>query len=612
MLRGSAMLYKQNGTSLWYSTPDAPAPQGQVLAAPNGRATVVFNVGVHPINPRTSVEVRYRLNGAPGFKVPATLARTDIRTDAQYFSAAAPEFRVGDRVDYVAVAFSPGKQVPSQADASAYSSSFQVGSPNSPEAPKVGQGISALAPADRAPATEHQWSGQLRGPTNEPMSYSGCHIEAYFDRFRQAPSDNLPASSQMNDTGMPVEQPASPGSVSIKTASRASALSDASGHFTLAIPQFEDIAGETVRLVVSSPRGRIIAQKEISAAQIGDSIAIDVQKFASVTLGKSTTAPTRATRHVRGRIVERNGKTLPASIQVLLLGREEGADEDAAFNPVLVTKADSAGYFLGEVPNSKFSLVVAVVGGVPGESPVRLEDSTIPARVVLVVELPVSAGQQTSSDCHCASGSVPRTPSQQDVTESPGTFSADLGTGQCIKFNVPNRAIEEFNFYSVVRTTQPDIVGITTGMHGKPATTQGVPLPSGQIFGAAPAPTHSGRSLFLLLRQPTLRDHMRWRVRQRRVHQYNLTHCQQYDRCFQRHAHCRTLTFTPCEACRILQDACRLTGMLLSIGIQRQRSMRQLRSLVAICCTSNRFGMPMAIRSVICSIACHWHLARKS
>src|SRR6516225_3920113 len=128
------MHYKQNGTSLWYGTPDAPAPEGDLPASPTGRASgITLTFAVQPIGARNAVELRYRVNGGGSVRLSASLAHTDIRASAQYFTAHLPEFRVGDTVEYVGVASWPGGQVPTADVASTFPSSFHVvaaGQPN--------------------------------------------------------------------------------------------------------------------------------------------------------------------------------------------------------------------------------------------------------------------------------------------------------------------------------------------------------------------------------------------------------------------------------------------------------------------------------------------------
>jgi hypothetical protein len=121
------MRYERSGKSLWYGTSDAPAPEGQLFVSPMDRAIgLTLTVGLHPISYRNSVEVRYRVNGGESSRVQAYLVRTDIGADTQYFVAHLPEFNIEDRVDYIAVATWRGGQVPAEAEAATFPSSFKV------------------------------------------------------------------------------------------------------------------------------------------------------------------------------------------------------------------------------------------------------------------------------------------------------------------------------------------------------------------------------------------------------------------------------------------------------------------------------------------------------
>jgi hypothetical protein len=167
--------HDQNGTSVWYGTPDAPAPQGEVLAGRNGRAVgLTVTVAARPMGSRNSVEVRYRISGGAGLKVPASLARTDVRANAQYFIAHLPEFRSGDHVEYIAVLLSPSNQVPDPTEAKTYSSSFRVVESLSPAAtpsanltsasPGTATARPAPSPTTYAEPTGHTGSVQMMSP----------------------------------------------------------------------------------------------------------------------------------------------------------------------------------------------------------------------------------------------------------------------------------------------------------------------------------------------------------------------------------------------------------------------------------------------------------------
>jgi len=355
---------------------------------------------------------------------------------------------------------------------------------------------------------EIQVAGILKNATNDQPSFTGWRIEAIFDRTpadssastiasvagRARPESAVPTSFNESDLNLTRERVGKaivePAPAAVPIPFRVSALSDASGNFTLVFPAREEIASQKVKVVVSSPTGRTIDQVDLIAAELGPPITITVREFAPpTTIDKPIAPPAEVTRRILGRLVERTGKQLSAGLQVLLLGHQQEPPDGDSLLPILVAKADSSGYFSGRIKNVKFDRVVAVVEGIPGDIPVRLVDSLVPPRIPIVVELPNTSDGPSLKDCGCSNSTVPRTPTQDDIAETPGAFSADLGTGQCIRFNVPNRAIEEFNFYSVVRTTEPDIVGITVGtLRDRPITVpraRPVFPPAGRAISAA-------------------------------------------------------------------------------------------------------------------------------
>jgi hypothetical protein len=377
------------------------------------------------------------------------------------------------------------------------------------------------------------FSGKLVSSAQDPPPFTGCRVEALYE-FRAPAVQTATAPGSLTDDlslaahharvsealerGDLVEAGAVPAPTAVApppepppaapAPGRASALCDAEGHFVLSLPDRKDITSEKVRFLAFSPLGRAIGEKELVAATLSDSTSIDVLKFGPTVLDPPE--PTVSTvRRIRGRVIERNGRQLPTGLQVLLLASETAdgpSTDEETFSPILVAKADSSGYFAGDVPSTKFHRVAGLVGGIPGEHVVRLEDSLVPLSVPIVVELPEGPETAAKDDCDCSTSAIPHTPTQENIADTPGVFSADLGTGQCIRFNVPNRAIEEFNFYSVVRTTEPDIVGLTTGTGGNgsgsgratrvlldaPATEETVAPGRAMIRGEEAAPEGNG------------------------------------------------------------------------------------------------------------------------
>ena len=142
------MRFDYDSMVLWYGTSDAPAPSGSVPLSP-GKQTAI-TIAVQPPSVSNTAQVLYRVNGGATVTVNATVQRQDLVQKVQYFSAQLPAFQAGDKVDYVAVARSPGRQVPAANDAANFPSSFNV-------AAAAGQGSTAQSnPGPGAAGTSSQ------------------------------------------------------------------------------------------------------------------------------------------------------------------------------------------------------------------------------------------------------------------------------------------------------------------------------------------------------------------------------------------------------------------------------------------------------------------------
>jgi hypothetical protein len=115
--------------SLWYGTPDAPAP-GEIVP----REGASLFVGVHPANPTNAVNVRYRVDGGIAQSTPGRSLHTDYAKDSQYFVVPFPAFPVGNVVEYSPILSCGGRQVPSPATADRFPSKFRLAAKQSPRA----------------------------------------------------------------------------------------------------------------------------------------------------------------------------------------------------------------------------------------------------------------------------------------------------------------------------------------------------------------------------------------------------------------------------------------------------------------------------------------------
>ena len=143
------MRLAHDGMSLWYGTPDAPAPAEVVEA---GREVAV-TVGVQPADASNRIELFYRTGQGPAKSVTAKWLRNDHSGKVQYFQAHLPAFHAGETVEYTLLCRCAGRQVPSMGKNEPWSS-FRVVS----RAPLMPDAIAGAA------ATDERRSNQSREP----------------------------------------------------------------------------------------------------------------------------------------------------------------------------------------------------------------------------------------------------------------------------------------------------------------------------------------------------------------------------------------------------------------------------------------------------------------
>jgi hypothetical protein len=155
----------------------------------------------------------------------------------------------------------------------------------------------------------------------------------------------------------------------------------------------------------------------------------------------------------------------------------------------MVARVERSGAFFGELPNETYDEATAVVPGVADAIAVPLEDGRISSSLLLPVEIDDSVELVAKDDCGCGDGSAPRLATHDDLALSPETFTVDLGTCGCIEFNKPNRAIEEFDFFTVVRTTEPQVRRITLEEADRTLSTSNGSSPNGTSPDGRPTVT---------------------------------------------------------------------------------------------------------------------------
>ncbi len=304
--------------------------------------------------------------------------------------------------------------------------------------------------------------GRIKASDSGNVELRDCRMEVFLENKPSKPTMTHRADNALDIKPVRTtdNQRADRGRVTVRT--------DPRGKFEVTIAVIPPLNQATeVQFVVSSPAGQQIGRLSIpleKAVETLVEIPVDASGLTPVSLEVPAESRKPARIRVNGRVIDRNGRSIKAGTQVILVARKTKTDaEDGLPIPVLVARTDSAGYFFGEVPYVEYADAIAQMAGIKEDLVVKLEDGHLPARLILVVEASQLADAGSENDDCGSKGVLPYTPSQEDIDNSPGTYSSDLGTGRCVDFNTPNRAIEEFDFYTVVRTTEPDIIGFTAG-----------------------------------------------------------------------------------------------------------------------------------------------------
>lgn len=152
------MKLANDGLSLWYGTPDAPAPFDDEVIPRQGASVVV---AVQPANPTNRVFVRFRVDGGMVQTVPGRELRTDYGRDVQYFVASFPPFRTGQLVEYAPVLMCGGRQCPAAHLAERFRSKFRLQAADSARAAEGAPALTPSVPAARGGSAKQSFDAGL-------------------------------------------------------------------------------------------------------------------------------------------------------------------------------------------------------------------------------------------------------------------------------------------------------------------------------------------------------------------------------------------------------------------------------------------------------------------
>src|SRR5436190_8705342 len=259
------------------------------------------------------------------------------------------------------------------------------------------------------------------------------------------------------------------------------------GSFELALASSPEMRGPWP-MKGSAPSGEVLVTREL--ANPDDAVRLDVEPVERPAITPSDDPNLGQRAKIVGRVLDEAGRSEAAGVQILVVA----TPVDNAPRPVSVARTDAHGYFSVEYPRGAFADAYAIVGiGEGVKLPIALEASAFPRSIVLVLPIPQVPSDATGeTPCPCESARPPRVPDPIDLVTAPESFSADAG--RCVDLTIPNRALEEFSYYSVVRTSDPVIKGLTLTSASRKAPPQLVD----DMMRAAAAPGGTSGNTFAI------------------------------------------------------------------------------------------------------------------
>jgi len=242
----------------------------------------------------------------------------------------------------------------------------------------------------------------------------------------------------------------------------------ADGNFSFSLPQKTLVANQSVTIDVYAPNGQmlvtnIVSYDTLKAANLVPTELDEPQVFQIeinpyIIVFNPLSPAKDLPQKVRGRVIDSSGEKKGSGLQIILMASDDAnaAFSVESFTPVLSALTDKDGYFFAQAPSTTYQQAFGyIAGSSQAPIPISLEDNKIPKNILLVSDLSLL---NDLSSCGC-NESVPPNPDHSDLVNS-SAFSQDVG-GHCVDFTVPDRTLEEFSFYHTVRTTEPEIRGLT-------------------------------------------------------------------------------------------------------------------------------------------------------
>ena len=211
-----------------------------------------------------------------------------------------------------------------------------------------------------------------------------------------------------------------------------------------------------LELQVRAPTGEVLSRRAGSVDELGELDPIEIRvppREVIQDLEAFVRLPRRPDKALC-RLVDPSGQSVYSDVQVIFYTTTvENPDSDSDFGPTIVARSENNGYFVIELPHEPYTAAFARVGVAQEphayiDVPIRLDEAPVvrivddevveetrgflPGKILIVVESDAASG----GECDCETCSE-------------------------VDFYKVRPVLEEFSYYTVVRTTEPAIQGYT-------------------------------------------------------------------------------------------------------------------------------------------------------
>ena len=241
---------------------------------------------------------------------------------------------------------------------------------------------------------------------------------------------------------------------------------EGNGQFRFFIPKVL-ADNEMITIEVYAPDGELLRKQRYSSGSLKSSALsvstedsseeLEIGVNPKILIFNIDSPTTLKTKTIRGKVIDLSGERKASNLQIIIFisNNSNASFNIDTFESLFATTTDINGYFTAKIDNTKsVKSAFGIIAGLES-SPIEVkhENNKLPKDILLVTDL------SNLSENLVAIDTIPTLPDGDELATS-SVFSQDLG-GQCVDFTVPNRTLEEFSFYHTVRTTEPEIKGLT-------------------------------------------------------------------------------------------------------------------------------------------------------